>query len=382
MGVAVDLRGGGGDSLAFSCADEVGGVLSGGKRYAFVTGDCLTLLRAVPDEVFDCIITSPPYFNQREYDVAPRMRGLVVGEEDSLADYVDRMGAVFAEVRRVLKGRGSLWLNLGDKFIDKELAGIPWRVALALKRQGWRLRQDIIWHQLKGTQSAKDRMRDVYEHVFHFVKSQSYYFDDEAIRIKPGRAVCRGGRMVSASGVSGRKYYEYIENSQVLGESEKTAARRALDAVIEQMRRGEVSDFRMTIRGVQRTYHGESDTISGRAKELRDKGFFLIKMKASGHLPTNIWNIVPEDKWRKDSHCAVFPEELLRIPLLSTCPDNGVVFDPFSGTGTTVAAALKLGLRGVGFELSERYNAIAERRVGGGGGNVRAGRVSVGVGLV
>ena len=86
-------------------------------------------------------------------------------------------------------------------------------------------------------------------------------------------------------------------------------------------------------------------------------------MGASGFLPGDIWNIVPEDTWRKDSHCAVFPEELLRIPILATCPSNGIVLDPFSGTGSTVSAALKLGRRGIGIDLSSEYNAIATDRV-------------------
>ena len=129
------------------------------------------------------------------------------------------------------------------------------------------------------------------------------------------------------------------------------------------MRRGEVVDFRMTIRGEQRTYHSENKKVSGRAKELNEKGYFIMKMRKTGFLPSDIWRIVPEDTWRKDTHCAVFPEELLRTPILSTCPLGGIVLDPFSGTGSTVKAAVDLGRRGIGIDLSKLYSRIAIDRL-------------------
>ena len=119
----------------------------------------------------------------------------------------------------------------------------------------------------------------------------------------------------------------------------------------------------MTIRGEQRVYHSESKKISGRAKELSEKGFFIVKMRKKGFLPSNIWRIVPEDIWRKDAHCAVFPEELLRVPILSTCPVGGIVLDPFSGTGSTVDAAVRLGRKGIGIDLSNQYTEVAKRRL-------------------
>jgi DNA modification methylase len=230
---------------------------------------------------------------------------------------------------------------------------------------GWILRNDVIWSQLKGTQSCKDRLRDSYEHVFHFVQSKKYYYDADAIKIKPTKKpVITKNSTTSSTGVSGKKYREQITNSPVLSKQEKANAIAALDQVLEEIRAGEVNDFRMTIRGVQRAWHSDSTKISGRAKELQTKGFYIMKCRASGFLPTDIWNIVTEDTWRKDSHCAVFPEELLRIPILATCPKNGVVMDPFSGTGSTVVAAIKLGRNGIGIDLSSKYNATAKKRIG------------------
>ena len=88
-----------------------------------------------------------------------------------------------------------------------------------------------------------------------------------------------------------------------------------------------------------------------------------MKMKKKGFLPSNVWRIVPEDKWRKDTHCAVFPEELLKIPILSTCPIDGIVLDPFSGTGSTVNAAVKLGRKGIGIDLCNQYTELARKRL-------------------
>src|SRR6218665_109185 len=314
-------------------ADLLSEVMDGERRFAFASGDCLEVLRQMPDESMDCAITSPPYWKMREYEVLEKHNHTLIGDEDDPKDYVKNLVAIFNEVRRVLKSDGSLWLNIGDKFQNKNLMGMPWRVALAMQDEGWVLRSDIIWDQMKGTQSAKDRMRDVYEHIFHFVKTRKYYFDAASIKIKPSKnalvtdtktisatgvsgvkyreyilssdclneeekknALVTDTKTISATGVSGVKYREYILSSDCLNEEEKKNASKALDDVLAMVRSGELVDFRMTIRGQQRTYHSESTKISGRAKELADKGYFFIMMKAEGFLPSDIWRIVPEDK--------------------------------------------------------------------------------------
>ena len=106
--------------------------------------------------------------------------------------------------------------------------GMPWRVALAMQDDGWILRNDVIWHQIKGTQSAKDRLRDVYEHIFHFVKSKKYYYDSDMIRIKPSKLpTINGKEIISATGVSGKKYRRQILESKELNEQERAEAIRA-----------------------------------------------------------------------------------------------------------------------------------------------------------
>lgn len=331
-------------------------------RYKFINGDCLTIMKQLESESVNCIITSPPYWGMRKYDNDNNDHE--VGNEANFEAYVKKLRVIFHEAKRILRKDGSLWLNLGDKYDNKCLLGLPWRVALALIDDNWILRNDVIWNQLKGTQSCKDRLRDSYEHIFHFVKSKKYYYDADAIRIKPKKQpVISKGKTVSSTGVSGKKYRRLINESKELSDKEKNEALLALDNTLAEIRQGEVNDFRMTIRGVQRAWHSNNVEISGRAKELQDKGFYIMKMREKGHLPSDIWNIVTEDVWRKDSHCAVFPENLLRIPLLATCPENGIVLDPFSGTGTTVSAALKLNRKAIGIDLSKEYTQTAYNRV-------------------
>ena len=352
---------------AFWPARTVPGVsefIAGEARHLLLRGNCLRLMSAMPPGFVDCVVTSPPYWKMREYEVSGAEAAEMIGAEAAPDKYVENLAAVFDQARRLLSERGSLWLNLGDKYVGKNLMGMPWRVALEMQRRGWILRNAVIWDQMKGTQSVKDRMRDCYEHVFHFVKSRRYHFAADEILIPPRAAATMvNGKAVSATGVCGVRYRGQIESSDSLTNTEKRAALGALDEAIRRMRAGEIVDFRMTIRGRQRTYHSDSRKVSGRAKELAEKGFFIMKIGSKGFLPTDIWRIVPEDKYREDGHYAVFPEDLLQRPLKATCPKGGVVLDPFSGTGSAVAAALALGRRGIGIELSATYHKTAQKRL-------------------
>ncbi|MCD8296580.1 MAG: site-specific DNA-methyltransferase [Prevotella sp.] len=331
--------------------------------YKFILGDCLSILKKMDSNSISCIITSPPYWGMRKYDNNEDERE--IGNEDYFKDYVNILTNIFTEAKRVLTPDGSFWLNLGDKYENKHLLGMPWRVALSLiDNAGWILRNDVIWDQLKGTQSCKDRLRDSYEHFFHFVKNKTYYYDGDSIRIKPKKeAYISNGKITSSTGVSGVKYRKIIENSTVLSDEEKENALNALNKTLDEIKTGIIHDFRMTIRGAQRAWHSDNTDISGRAKELEKRGYYIMKMQCKGNLPSDIWRIVTEDTWRKDNHCAVFPIELLTIPIIATCPKNGIVLDPFSGTGTTVVAALNLGRRGVGIELSEEYINVSKKRI-------------------
>jgi DNA modification methylase len=322
-------------------------------------GDALAVLRSMPAETVDMCVTSPPYWGHREYDSGG------VGEEDTFPAYIANLTAIFAEVRRVLKSKGSLWLNLGDTYRDKSLTGIPWRVALKLiDEQGWILRNDVIWNKMKGApDNSKDKLRNIHEYVFHFVKQRAYFYDADAIRSKPRSSSVVNGSVVSATGVTGIRYKRQIELSTALTSTEKVAALNALNCVLEDVRAQRVSDFRMVIRNQQRATHSDSVKVSGRAKELLSKGFYFLKYHPNGSKPSDVWDIVPEDTQKRDVHFAPYPIDLCRIPILATCPQGGTVLDPFCGTGTTLLAASQLGRNGIGIDVSPTYAEMTKARL-------------------
>lgn len=334
------------------------------QPFALIKGDAGVLLDCFPDNSIDCVITSPPYWNLREYAVSAQSDKSAIGLEDTFDEYLKKVCNIFSKVKRVLKPTGSLWLNIGDKYYNKRLLGLPWRVAFGLQDQGWILRNEVIWNQSKGSISCKDRLRMNRESIFHFVKQHKYYYNWEDILVKPTKwASFKDGKVVSATGVSGMKYRDQIQYSNSLTTQEKSEAIHALEETLEGIREGKLNDFRMTIRGQQRVLHGNSTKLSGRAKELQENGFYILKSQTAGYMPTDIWNIVPEDEWRTDTHCAVFPIELLETPIKATCPKDGVLLDPFVGTGSTVVAGVKFGCRAIGIDLSLEYLALARERV-------------------
>ena len=147
-------------------------------------GDARKMLSFLPDSCVDFAMTSPPYWGKREYESGG------IGLESDYRDFVRHLADVFLELKRVIKPEGSFWLNVGDSYFDKGLVGVPWRIALELTdRQGWILRNSVIWNKVKsGMDNTKDRLGNVHEHVFHFVKQPKYYYNADAIRSKPREA--------------------------------------------------------------------------------------------------------------------------------------------------------------------------------------------------
>jgi site-specific DNA-methyltransferase (adenine-specific) len=322
-------------------------------------GDARAVLAALPAASIDCVMTSPPYWGKREYAQGG------IGLESDPRDYVRSLAAVFLEVKRVLKPQGSLWLNIGDSYAHKGLVGLPWRLALELiDAQRWILRNSVIWNKVKsGMDNSADRLGNVHEHVFHFVRqAKGYYYEANAIRSKARQARVVNGAVISATGVSGVRYKRQIELSTALAPREKLAACAALEAMLAELGTGRVADFRMIIRGQQRTTHSNSEKLSGRAKELRDHGFYFLRYHPRGAKPTDVWNILPEDTQNRAAHFAAYPVDLCLIPILATCPEGGMVLDPFCGTGSTLIAARSLGRSCVGIDISSAYLALCRKR--------------------
>jgi DNA modification methylase len=321
-------------------------------RPLLLNGDALAVLKSLPDECIDFAMTSPPYWGKREYESGG------IGLEADYRDFVKNLAAIFLELKRLLKPAGSFWLNIGDTYDGKNLLGIPWRVAFELTDfQGWTLRNSVVWNKLKGgMDNSKDRLANVHEILFHFVKQpRGYYYNADAIRSKPREARVVNGAVISATGVSGVRYKRQIELSTALDAKEKAEAFIALERILADVVAGNVSDFRMIIRGQQRATHSDSERVSGRAKELRDKGFYFLKYHPNGSKPGDVWDILPEDTQL----------DLCRRPLLATCPPGGMALDPFCGTGTTLLAARQLGFKSVGVDISRQYLEISQQRCHG-----------------
>lgn len=325
----------------------------------FMLGDSLEILRQIPNEIFDCVMTSPPYWGKREYNNGG------IGLEADFRQFINDLATICVEVKRVLKPTGSFWLNIGDSYANKKLLGIPWRLAVKLTdEQGWTLRNSVIWNKVKGgPDNTKDRLRSVHENIFHFVKSsRGYYYDVDSIRNTPKSTKVVNGAIVSATGVSGVRYKRQIELSTELSEDEKQNAYKSLEGMLNAVACGEIADFRMIIRGQQRTTHSNSEKVSGRAKELSNKGYYFLKYHPNGSKPSDVWDILPEDTQKRKSHFAPYPEDLCRIPILATCPQEGIVLDPFCGTGTTMLVASNFGRKSLGIDICDEYIRIAEER--------------------
>ncbi len=270
-------------------------------------GDCLESLQRMRCESVHCCVTSPPYWGMRDYGVDGQ-----IGLEATPEEYVAKMVDVFREVRRVLRGDGTLWLNLGDTYNSnphgsrdpnrwpkqqrndhtpdnkprchalkaKDLCGIPWRVALALQADGWYLRQDIIWHKPNPMpESVRDRCTKAHEYIFLLSKEPKYHYDHEAIK-EPA------------------------------------------------------------------TYAGQS---RGGSKK------YATRNKRS------VWTVSPRPL--KGAHFAVFPPALIEPCILAGCPKGGTVLDPFAGSGTTAEVAIQHGRKAVLCELNAEYVEMQKERL-------------------
>jgi len=270
-------------------------------------GDALQVLQNAPDEIVDCTVTSPPYFQQRDYGSAEQ-----VGNESTVEEYVERLQKIFAEVFRVTKSTGSLWIVLGDKYRDGELLGVPWMVAFALKEVGWKLRSDIIWQKPNAMpSSAKTRPTVDHEYVFFFTKSAKYYYDVDAIR---------------------EPHVTFSEQSRMKGGRNHFGKRGSTPEAGKNGGNVNLHDARW-----DQAFHPK-----GRNKRT-------------------VWSI-PLSKFR-EAHFAVFPEKLVETCVLAGSPPDGLVLDPFSGSGTTSLVARRLQRHFVGIDCSHEYCGMARKRL-------------------
>jgi DNA modification methylase len=333
--------------------------------------NCLTGLKKLPDNIVDCCVTSPPYFGLRDYGTDEQ-----IGLENTPELFIGKLVEVFNEVQRVLKPTGTLWLNLGDSYAStggkydgqnnqsgvgakrvyenesgksgvriiplglkqKDLIGIPWMAAFALRANGWYLRQDIIWHKPNPMpESVTDRCTKSHEYIFLLSKSIKYYYDADAIKTPIADA-------------SVQRLLQDVENQKgsdrVPGKT--NGAMKAVRA------NGIVTDRLLN--------------YDSKEKELRPnvkRGGF--EKEADVPLPDcmankkSVWTVTTRPY--SEAHFATFPERLIIDCIKAGCPEGGTVLDPFMGAGTTALVARKLNRNYIGFELNPAYIQIAEQRL-------------------
>ncbi len=270
--------------------------------------DAVIGLQRLPTALASTIVTSPPYFKQRNYGQPQQ-----IGNEDDPISYVTRLVEVFRQCRRVLADTGTLWLNMGDKYENGRLLGMPWRVALALQDDGWILRSDIIWHKPNAMPSSvKKRPTTDHEYVFLFSKQQDYYYDADAIR---------------------EPHVTFSEQSMMKGGRNHF------------FKRGGTPE------------KGKNGGNPNLHNSRWDQAFH-----PKGRNRRTVWRI-PLSKF-PGTHFAVFPETLVELCVKAGSPRDGVVLDPFLGSGTTAVVAHRLGRNYVGIDCSADYCRMAEERIG------------------
>lgn len=339
--------------------------------------NCLTGLKKLPDNSIDCCVTSPPYFGLRDYGTADQ-----IGMEETPELFVAQLVEVFTEVRRVLKDDGTLWLNLGDSYAanrgsgntgigakqatntganlgklkvpiglkEKDLIGIPWMVAFALRSAGWYLRQDIIWHKPNPMpESVTDRCTKSHEYIFLLSKSAKYYYDADAISTP-----------VKDSTV--QRMMQQIENQE--GSKRVPGKTNGTMKAVGPGRNPAPQDNRGGNQGSTTGIKAYSHRGTGYKKLTGHSGNFDSEGNLIGEGMANkksVWTVTTMPY--SEAHFATFPERLIIDCIKAGCPENGIVLDPFMGAGTTALVARKLNRNYIGFELNPEYIKIAQKRL-------------------
>ncbi|PWC10525.1 DNA-methyltransferase [Brenneria corticis] len=301
--------------------------------YQLHVGDCLESLRHLPEQSVHCCVTSPPYYGLRDYGVAGQ-----IGLEQTPDEYIAALVAVFRETRRVLRDDGTLWLNIGDSYAgtggrgpqsgkafkgrarqretitraarvrgpglkEKDLVGIPWMLAFALRADGWYLRQEIIWHKTNPMpESVTDRCTKAHEQIFLLSKSPRYFFDSKAIKEPVSGTAHSRGHGVNPKAAA-----------NAFGSKQNSSFSEAVRGLVEERNR------------------------------------------------RTVW-LVPVQGYT-GAHFATFPPSLIEPCILAGSPQGGVVLDPFGGSGTTAGVALAHNRRAVLCELNPEYAALIPGRV-------------------
>lgn len=316
-------------------------------------GDSLEVLKKIPDNSIDLVITSPPYFQQRDYGNGKNE----IGNEKIEKEYLNNLLNIFRECVRITKDTGTIVFNLGDKYINGGLQLIPFKFAISvLENENVFLVNNITWDKLNPTpRQDKRKLVQATEPFFVFAKTKNYKFkmDDFLNHLY----ILNKKRNRATNGI-GKKYYELIENSD-LSEKEKGKAKKELTNAIHSVLSGKISSFRMKIRGIHKLAYGGQ--AGGRNNQINNNGFTIIKITGN-KLKKDIIES-PVENTKDINHTAVYPLYIIQ-ELIKLLTDKGdIVLDPFNGSGTSCVAAKILHRNYIGIEINAEYVKLAEKRL-------------------
>ena len=382
-------------------------------------GDCLEILPKLPADSVQAVVTSPPYYSLRDYGVEGQ-----IGLESTPEAYVEKLVNVFREVRRVLRDDGVLWLNLGDTYAGgkgqnarndhtleqrkaegrtiqrrettistlktlpadnaamlrerrmkpKDLIGIPWMVAFALRDDGWYLRQDIIWAKPNPMpESVTDRCTKSHEYIFLLTKNRDYYYDFEAI-LEPANYDGRKATEMQGS----KKYHNgfaptnenpntlHIEGherwSRKIGRTERKCHEQNIHKDYSNGKNGNGEYVGHKMAGTN--YGGDGKGLHGHSGYYDKDGNPRFNQFEDGTPARNkrsVWYV--STKPYKEAHFATYPAELIEPCILAGSRVGDTILDPFNGSGTTGEVAIKYGRHYIGIEINPEYIKLAERRL-------------------
>ena len=317
-----------------------------------ICGDSNYILKSIPDDTIDLIITSPPYFNQRDYG----NNVSTIGDEDDVELYIDNIQNIFKKCVRIIKPSGSIIFNIGDKYKNSSLLLVPYRFAFKMTHNNdVKLINNITWVKPNPQpRQFKRRLVSSTEPFFHFVKTNKYkyypnkFIDEERRIIKP-----------KPNTNIGQKYFKDIEKSTELTKEEKEAAYKELNEVINEVKLGKINSFRMKIRGIQSAAYGGYE--GGRKQHIENKGFTIIRMYGRKIKRDVVEHPILSKKYIK--HPAIFPEYLVEQFIKLTTKPGDIVLDPFIGSGTVAAVAKKMNRHYIGIDINPKYCEIAKSRL-------------------
>ena len=321
---------------------------AGYAQYRVVCSDNRVLLPGLDTGSVDLVVTSPPYFSQREYATP----GL--GNEESVDEYLDNIMETFAQIMRVMKPTGNIVYNMGDKIIGGSLQLIPYRFAIrALDGFGIRLVNDITWIKLNPTPHQFNRRLTVStEPFYHFALGSDYYYNRDAF-LPAGETPRR-----KPTAKLGSRYRGLIDGSELTA-AERCAAHKALDEAIADVREGRIQSFRMKIRGIHAPAYGGQD--GGRKMHIERHGFTIIRISGQAMKRDVIES--PVESLPGNGHPAIFPVRVVREIIRLLSPEDGMVLDPYLGSGSTMVAAALEGRSCIGIDISREYCDSAQERV-------------------